>query len=472
MNKLLTTQQKALTINLDNFIYGTFAEIGAGQEVAGNFFKAGAASGTVAKSISAYDMVFSDSIYGKEQSGRYVCQSRLEKMIQYEYDLVIERLGKERPNGKFFAFATTVAARNFHGTNEPHGWLGLRLKGNPDEEYSELIVHVKMHDNSNQLQSKAIGVLGVNLIFASYYHDGNFEKFISSLMENLSRHRIEIDMIEVKGPVFKDFDNRLLNLQLVKEDLTDAVMFNIHGKVCLPKDALYKKNILISRGSYRPPTKVNVDVFKTGVANFRDDIGEESLLSLAEITIHNLKESTSEIANDDFLARVDLLTCLGQPVLVTNFPQYYKLSSYLQKFKPKNVGIVLGAYNFMQIFDVHEKEGVGEVLEALGRLFRPGVKIYLYPYRENSQGDELINLDNLPIRKAQQLLLDHIKSLGHVANLTGYDDSLLHIYSRKVVNMIENNNPGWEEFVPVEISKLINDKCLFGHPCPTGVKAK
>ncbi len=464
MQDLLTSQQKALKINLDQSIYGTFAEIGAGQDVAGKFFKAGAASGTVAKSISAYDMTFSDAIYGKEESKRYVCQSRVEKMINYEYDLLIERLGGEHTDRKFFAFADTVAARNYHGTNEPHGWLAIKFRHTPDSTASELILHIKMHDQTNNLQADAIGVLGVNMIYTIYYNTQDTQTMVNSLMSGLSRSRIEIDMIETKGEAFSHIDNRLLNLQLIVNSYTDAVMFDEYGKVRLAKDELYKKNIILTRGSYRPPTKVNEDILATGLRNFSKDISDKSIVSLAEITMNHLKED-GEITNEDFLARVDLLSSIGQKVLITNMPQFSNLTNYLSGFKPIKMALVFGVYNFKQIFDSDYKHFQGGVLEALGRLLTDNMMIYLYPYREDSKTDQLMNLESMEVEDHQKPLLKYIRDSKQVKDLDGYDDKLLHIYSRKVLTMIRESQSGWEKFVPKEIADTINEKCLFGHPC-------
>jgi len=463
MNTILTTTQKALKLNLDTTIYGTFAEIGAGQDVVGNFFKAGASSGTVAKSISAYDMIISDTIYGKEKSGRYVCQSRLEKMLKYEYDLVLERLEGTRDGARFFSFANTISARNYHGTNEAHGWLGVRFR-NKGNSHSDLILHVRMHDNTNQLQQSAIGILGVNMIYNSYNHDDNPEAFISSLMDNLSRNRIEIDMIFTSGDDFKCFDNRLLNLELVKTGLTDAILFNEKGEIALASDQFYKQNLLVARGSYRPPTKVNLDILKTGQESFSDDIKDKDVKSICEITISNLA-TTGDITKEDFLARVDLLASINYPVVITNFHQYFHLTNYLSRFKPKNLAIVLGAYNFQQIFDDDYNKINGGILEALGLLFMDNVKVYLYPYREEKETDELISLDNIPVDSDKRHLMNYIQSKAQIRDVKGFDNTLLHIYSRKVLNMITNDEKGWEELVPKKIAKTINDKCLFGHPC-------
>lgn len=469
MSKGLTTQQKALRINLDQTIYGTFAEIGAGQDVAGNFFKAGAASGTVAKSISAYDMKFSDSIYGKEESGRYVCRPRVHKMVEYEYELLIERLDTKESQVKFFTFANTVAARNYHGTNEPHGWLAVRFRHDASAEASELTLHIRMHDQTNNLQQKSIGVLGVNMIHSVFNRRGSAEELIDGIMENLTRRKIEIDMIETSGPAFKHIDSRLLSLQLIVDSYTDAVMFDVDGSVKLAKDELYKKNIIVTRGSYRPPTKVNVDILNTGFNNFSRDIDNDEIVSLAEITINHLKED-GEITVEDFLARVDLLATLGQKVLITNMPQFSHLTHYISSFRPPQVGLVFGAYNFMQLFESEYNQFEGGVLEALGRLFRSNVRVYLYPYREENEKDKLIDLKNVKLERPTQYLLDYIKGSGNVQDLEGYDDELLHIYSRKVLKMIRNNEEGWENFVPKEIAEVINEKCLFGHPCTNVIK--
>ncbi len=469
MEKGKNAPQKALKLNLDDSIYGTFAEIGAGQDVAGIFFKAGAASGTVAKSMSAYDMTFSDEIYGKEKSGRYVCQSRVEKMLNYEYDLLQERLRSKFPERSFFAYANTVAARNYHGTNDANGWMGVRFQRNPQEEASQVVLHIRMHDDTSLAQQKAIGILGVNLVYACYYENEDLADFLDSVMEHLSRDRIEIDMIKVDGPAFSNMDNRLLNLQLIVRSFTDAVMFNASGDVCLAKDELYKKNIILTRGSYRPPTMVNMDILKTGIKNFSADIKEDSVVSLAEITINHLKED-GELTREDFLARVDLLNSIGQEVLITNLPQFFRLSNYLANFKPKNVALVMGVYNFMQIFNEDYNQLNGGILEALGRLFRPCTKVYLYPYREESEDDQLIDLSTVEVEERHKSLLEHLTLTDRVKDLKGYNDKLLHIYSRKVLKMIRSNEEGWEELVPKEIAKTINDKCLFGHPCTHIIK--
>ena len=454
--------QKALTLNLDPKIYGTFAEIGAGQEVVGNFFKAGGASGTVAKSISAYDMVISDTIYGREKSKRYVCKSRVEKMMKYEFNLLVERLTAERKDTQFFAYANTISARNYHGTNEAHGWQGVRFQDKEGNE-NEIVVHTLLHDNTNQLQQVAVGILGVNMLHCCFNLDKlhSCSDVVDALMDQLGRERVEIDLIDVRGPLFNQFDARLLNLELVKRGLTSVISFGPKGNVVLPKDELYKKNILVARGSYRPPTKVNVDLLNSSLAQFESDIKSDDVQLLCEISIANLA-AEGEIAPEDFLARVDLLSDLNYRVMISNFPKYDGLSQYLRRFKSPHVALVLGAYNFQLMLEGRSEDNV---LESLGRLLKKPMRLYLYPYKENDSDTEIISLKHMPVSKEVLGLFNYIKETFEICDIDGFDPDLLHIWSRKVLNMIINNEAGWEDLVPKKTAKAINDKCLFGHPC-------
>src|SRR5690554_1872902 len=237
----LSVRQKALKINLGRRFYGTLSEIGAGQEVARHFFQAGGASGSIAKTISAYDMTFSDEIYGREESGRYVCENRLKRMLNKEFNLLQTRLGSTRgKDHQFFAFANTVAALNFQRTNESHGWMGVRFQDAPENEVSEVIIHVRMLDPQNILQQDAIGIIGVNLIYAAFFLHRYPEAFILSLLDHLDSSRIEIDFIKFSGKAFEKIDNRLMNLFLLQQGMTDAIMFDERGEVVLPSDVLYR----------------------------------------------------------------------------------------------------------------------------------------------------------------------------------------------------------------------------------------
>lgn len=469
MDTTLSLRQKALKINLAKKFYGTFAEIGAGQEVARHFFQAGGSSGSIAKTISAYDMTFSDSIYGKEPSGRYVSQSRLLRMLEKEFELLKERLGETRgKDHAFFVFADTVAALNFKKTNEAHGWLGMRFQNAPGAETSDVVIHVKMLDPQNLLQQDALGIMGLNLAYASLFLQHDPEAFIHSLMDHLDSSRIEVNFIRFDGAAFKGIDNRLMNLQLLEEGFTGAIMFDEQGEVILSNDMLYKKDVLVVRGSYRPPTLVSFDMIKTGLSNFAKDIGKkpEEIVTISEITMSTLKADDGAITKEDFLARVDLMCTMGQKVLITNYPQYYKLANYFAKLNVPHLGLVLGIYNFQQIFTEEYANVEGGILSALGQLFRDYVKVYIYPYKSEKGGIE--TLANLQVPSQFNNLLAHLKSMKQIDDVAEFNKDILHIYSSKVLQMIVANEKGWEEMVPPSVAKAINEKCLFGHPCFIG----
>jgi len=470
----LSIRQKALKVNLARRFYGTFAEIGAGQEVARHFFQAGGASGSIAKTISAYDMVFSDHIYGKETGGRYVCEPRLNKMLEREFELLTERLDVVRgKDHQFFAFANTVAALNFQRTNEAHGWLGVRFQSSPGSKANDVIIHVRMLDPQNLLQQDALGIMGVNLTYGALCMHSTPELMVRQLMDHLDSGRMEVNYVRVAGPAFAGVDNRLLNLQLVKEGYTSAVMFNEHGQIVLPADYLYKKDILLVRGSYRPPTLVSLDMIKTGLANFARvaKLPETQVMTIAEITISTLQEDGEEIANEDFLARVELLSTLGQKVLISNFPQYYRLTQYLASFRARQVGLVLGVYNFKQIFDEEYTNVPGGLMGAMGQLFAPNVRVFVYPYMSEDKS-EFLKMENLVVDPQHQHLYEHVKAQGQLHDIKDFHEEWLFIYSRKVLNMIINDEPGWEKFVPESVAQAINEKCLFGAPCFISKKKK
>lgn len=471
MLEALSLRQKALKINLAKRFYGTFAEIGAGQEVARYFFQAGGASGSIAKTISAYDMTVSDHIYGKETTGRYVCESRLIKMLEKEYQLLDERLGGMRgKDHQFFAYSNTVAALNFTRSNESHGWMGVRFQHSPGSEVSEVVIHVRMLDPQNVLQQDALGIIGVNLIYASFFLQRDPEAFINSLMDHLDTSRIEVNFIRFGGKVFEDVDNRLMNLHLLKQGMTHAIMFDERGAVVLPSDYLYKKDVLVVRGSFRPPTLVSFDMIKAGLEDFAEDIGKKptDIVAVSEITIATLKAEAGDITKEDFLARVDLLCALGQKTLITNYPQYYKLANYFAKLNVPNLGLVLGIYNFQQIFTEEYANVEGGILAAMGQLFRHNVRVYTYPYK--SEKGSLESLQNLKVPENFEHIYAHLKSSNQIDDVKNPDRDLLHIYSSKVLQMIVGNEPGWEKMVPPEVAKEINEKCLFGHPCFIGKK--
>src|SRR5256714_2393699 len=383
------TDKKALQINLDAKKYGTFVEIGAGQEVARRFFNVGGAAGTIAKTMSAYDMTFSDAIYGS--TDRYVSRRRLQTMLDHEYDLLLERLENKLGNERaFFVFADTVAARSFKQHNEAHGWLGVRFQPEPRAEPSQIIIHVRMLDEANVDQQEALGVIGVNLLYGAFYHSQP-ERLISSLQENLTPGRIQVDLIKFSGPAYIKIDNRLMSLQLVSQGLTDAVMFTADGEIVQPSEIIYKKAILIERGSFRPVTYATNDMLEGARRQFVKESGtsEKDLVVLMEMTLENLL-SEGQLNHADFLARVDILGALGRTVLISKFGEYYRLAGYLSRYTRRMIGLVMGVPSLMEIFDEKYYLNLeGGILEALGRMFKHGLKLYVYPIVDEKTGQIL-----------------------------------------------------------------------------------
>ncbi|MCU0430995.1 MAG: TonB-dependent receptor [Cytophagaceae bacterium] len=459
----LDTKAKALSINLDKRTYGSLAEIGAGQEVAAQLFKAGAASQTIAKTISAYDMTFSDAIYGKEEKGRYVCEPRLMKMLDREYDLLESRLKDVRPSDNlFFAFSDTVVAINFAKTNQPHGWMGIRFQLNPGAPPNDIVVHIRMMEGEANAQQVSVGIFGINLIYGAFYHSHNPEELLQSLMDGLTVERIKIDTIRFSGPDFQHVNNRVMALRLVQYGYTNAVLFNEEGNVCEPADVFYKKNILLSRGRFRPVTKVNMDMFKRARKQFLEepDVKEESLIEVAELTLNNLR-SEGEIDFTDFLDRVDLLCSLGKNVLISNYPEYYRLVTFIARYTKQKFALVIGTYNLVDIFNEEFYTKLkGGILEAFGNLFNRNIKVYIYPVLRY---EELYHLRNFVVPQQQHYLVEHLKVNQKLIDLKEYDRDILHIFSDHALAMIKKGEPGWETMVPYEVEQAIKSKRLFGY---------
>lgn len=462
---LLETEQKALEINLEGSIYGSFAEIGAGQEVAHYFFKVGAAAGTIAKTMSAYDKVVSDSIYGAEQGGRYVCESRLYRMLDHEFELMVDRLSDERPDTCFFAFADTVATLNYHKNNKSHGWLGLRFQLVPHGEPNDIILHVEMLDNNTSLQQQAIGILGVNLIYASYHYYKDYRKLLSSLLDQL-RDRINIDMVRLTGPQFLDVDNRLVQLELVKQNMTRVAMFDKKGRPIHPSEFLYKNHLLIVRGSYYPVTLVNQDMLQVATTQFKTETNDPRKTHICtEITLSNLAQETGEVSDENFRERVDLLNHLGQMVMITNCKNYGQLIGYFSDYRVSKLGIVVGARQLLELMtDTYYQHKDGQLLSSFGELLRNEVRLYVYPAQKEGSG-ELMTSKEMPLPKAMQHLYQHILEHKHIVDLEGFNDKILHIHSQEVLRMLRLDEEGWDKMVSSKTAEYIREKGLFGFPC-------
>ena len=470
--EILSTNRKALRLNLNPNYYGTIAEIGGGQEVARNFFQAGGASGTIAKTISAYDKLFSDRFYNDDKPGRYVSQERLLKMLDREYSELVHLLsGKRSETTRFFTFANTVATLNFKKDNEAHGWVGLRFQIEPQSEPNEVILHVKLFEKDTLLQQGTLGILGINLIFACFYYYTTPNSFLQSLLDNLSTDRIEITMIRMVGKELSYVDNRLLAVQLIKNRMTSAIMFDRHGNVSEPAEMLYKKNVLVFRGSFRPITYVGFDMLKTSYSLFKrdEDYERDNTMALCEMTINNLL-GEGELDERDFLARVDLLNGMGQNVMVSNLEEYFNLVSYFSDFKITNLRLVLGIPNFLEVINKKYYTDLrGGILEAMGKLFPENVKIYVYPtvssvpIHDPLHGGELLTSDNLPLPDDIKDLFSYLKKNRKILDIKNANKERLYINNRNVLKMIQSGKEGWENMVPRYIEEEIKSKRLFDY---------
>jgi hypothetical protein len=455
---------KALRINLNENIYGTFAEIGAGQETVRHFFRAGGSSGTIAKAMSAYDKDFSDAIYGIEKDGRYVTESRLKRMLDHEVMLIEKRLDRDKhPSKMFFSYANTVATIDFAKQFKGHGWVGVRYQVDSDEAYNEIMLHIRFKETDAKLQQETLGKLGVNLIYGAFYKYNDPKKLLRYLYDHIEKDQLEIDTINFSGPRFADVDNRLMSLQLVKNGMTDAVMFDPTGKNILPAAVLYKKNILALRGSFRPVTKVNMDMYERSLEMFVDEnkVKKENTLVIFEITLSNLR-SDGEIDERDFMDRAELLCSLGQTVMISNFQEYYKVVEYFSDYTKARMGLALGVNNLIDIFDEkYYRHLSGGILEAFGKLFYRDLKVFLYPM-EDEYGN-VINSQNLKVHPRMKELYKFFAYNGKVVDITDFERDNLKIFSREVLKMISNGDPGWEEMLPKGIAEMIKKDHLFGY---------
>ena len=484
--ELLTTNRKALTINLDGTHYGTIAEIGAGQEVARVFFQAGSASGSIAKTISAYDMTFSDAIYGK--APRYVSKERLTTMLGHEYSLLVERLAEKRAERtSFFVYADTVATANAKSGATGHGWLGIRFQTKPLEQPSDILIHVRTLDKKNVLQQEALGIVGTNLIYGAFYYRDNPEKFIQSLADNLGTDRVEVDMLKFSGPAFTHIDNRILSLNLVKYGLTNAVMFAPSGDVLQPSEVIYNRPVLVERGSFRPVTHVNVDMLNCATAQFLQEpsVKGKDIVVLMEITMNNLLAEGS-IDEQDFLSRVDMLGHIGFTVLISNYSEFYRLVSYFRRYTKEMIGVAMGINNLLEIFNEKYYENLeGGILESMGRMFRHAVKLYTYPMQQSAYdsylksghpaeggqshvnhafaGKVLITARNLNVSDHLRNLYAHLLENHYIDTISGFNEDYLTIFSRDVLQRIKNNDSSWEKLVPTKVAEFIKLRGLLGY---------
>jgi len=461
-NEQSDTSQKAVQINVDAKWYGTFAEIGAGQEVVRWFFRVGGAAKTVAKTISAYDMAVSDAIYGPTE--RYVSRRRLQAMLDYEYNLLLERLEDQRgARTAFFAFANTVATRKEEG----HGWLGIKFQAEPGADASEIYIHVRMLDKENVRQQEALGAMGVNLLYGTFYWYRQPDALIRSLLDNLTWDRVEVDMIRLAGPAFGGVDNRLMALELVRGGLTEAAMFTAQGEAVQWAEVLYNKPVLVQRGSFRPVTRATLDVLERGLEQFvqEPDVKGEPPVVLMEMTLRHL--TTGDVIDPaDFLQRADTLRALGRTVLVSNFRRFHRLASYLSRYTKRSLGIALGAGNLKEILDESfYNESEGGLLGGLGQLFKNPARLYVYPHLDLDSG-QLVTAENFSTAPHLKHLYKHLLENRYIQGIRKFDPELVRIRRREVLAQIQAGDPAWERAVPPAIVEIIKREGLFGYGKP------
>lgn len=461
--EIIGTHQKALRVNLDQRRYGTFAEIGAGQEVVRWFFRVGGAAGTIAKSMSAYDMAVSDAIYGPAE--RYVCRPRLEAMLDHEHQLNLDRLtGARGDSTAFFAFADTVSARSFRGGNECHGWMGVRFQVYPRDAETQIIMHVRMLDTENVLQQEALGIVGVNLLYGAFFLHHEPDQLVESLLDGLNTNRIEIDVIDFSGIGFRQVDNRLMSLKLVQLGLSKAAMFDAKGATIQPSEFFRKRPVLVERGSFRPVTHVNLDILRAAKEKFAQSLPEEDrdkIVQVAEITMKNLL-ANERVDHRDFLSRADMLAACGMTVLISDYFEYYRLAAYLNQHTKKRIALSLGAISLKDLFDPKYYTHLdGGILESFGRLFKNDLKIYVYPYL-NPATQRIETVENVAIQADQYNLFTYLLEHDHLVHLDNYNPECLTIFSRSVLKAIQSGDPNWEKAVPPQVAQIIKQRGLFG----------
>lgn len=466
---VLSIQNKCTRINLNENVYGTFAEIGAGQETVRHFFRARNPKGTIVKTLSAYDKDFSDAIYGLDPQNRYVTENRLKSMLQYETGLIEKRILRiKHPNKLFFSYANTVATIDWAKKYKGHGWMGIRFQKKPKQDYSEIILHVQLHENRASHQQISLGIMGVNLIYAAFYHSEDPSLVMQHLYDHLDSNKIEIDSINFSGPVFENVDNRLMSLHLVKEGITDAVMFAQDGNNILPANILYNKNILTLRGSFRPVTNLNLDMYQTSRKLFlqEEEVSKENTVIIFEMTLKNLK-AEGEIDEKDFLDRADLLCASGQTVMISSFQEYYKVVEYFSQHTTAQLGLVLGVDNLQDIFnEKYYRDLSGGILEAFGKLFFKKLRIYLYPMLDEETG-EIITSQNLKVHPRVKELYKFFIDNHKLIDIKDYDKEALKIHPRKIYEMLLEGDDEWENMVPGLSAKMIKEKQLFQKNKPT-----
>jgi len=462
----LDTTQKAQAINFDRNKYGTFAEIGAGQEVARWFFQAGGAAGTVAKSMSAYDMAVSDAIYGNAE--RYVSQDRLLHMLDHEYDLLHKRLSADRGSEtRFFVYANTVAARSFSYQQDGQGWMGIRFQVSPMVPPNDIIMHVRLLDKDNLKQQEAVGIIGVNLVHGAMEYPDDPHRILEALLDGLEAWRAEVGMLRFSGPDFEGVDNRIMALELVQQGHAKATLFNVDGEVVHPTEVLYHKPIIVERGSFRPVIHTTLHMLQSGMSQFvqEQNVNDEEVTVLFEMTLQNLTDS-GVIDHQDFLDRVDILGTVGEQlgedyhVMVSNYAEYYRLAAYLFRYTKEPIGVAMGMPTLQELFEEkYYSKLEGGILESFGRMFKNDLRLYVYPSQDPV--GSVLTVKNLQVEEHLQGLYEYLVGNAFIRQIDDYNKDYLSIFSRTALDKIRAGDREWEEMVPERVAAIIKERGLL-----------
>lgn len=453
---LAATQEKAFRINMDKLFYGSFAEIGAGQETANWFFRSSGAAGTVAKTISAYDMTVSDSLYGPVR--RYVSEERLKQMMDYEYKQVINRLGEKRGKDTcFFSFCNTVKCKGYRDNGPWSAWIGVRFQLKPEAPPSDLVMHVRLLVPDHDMQMRVLGILGVNLLHALFYKRERMEEFVRCVGDNLDRSLYEVDLMRFSGNGFSMFDNRILALQLVRGGLSEATLFCPDGSVAQPADLLYKRPIVLMRGSFLPLCKIHLEMMDSVRAKFYESLPEEQRsreIDICEISLSNLLRG-SDVDLLDFLDRADALASLGKTVMVTNITHFHRISTLLNQFTREPIAIALSIGLLNELFKDKWADTPGGILASMGHTFVNNTKFYVTPWINRKTG-EFVTASTYRAPEKYRYLYRHLREDGDIVDVPYFNQKLLFQTPRDIIRMIDAGNEEWKDYVPEEAFRMVD----------------
>ena len=452
---LAATQEKAFEINMDKGVYGTFAEIGAGQETANWFFRSSGASGTVAKTISAYDMTVSDTLYG--QARRYVSEERLKQMMDYEYSQLINRLGEQRgQNTCFFSFCNTVKAKGYRDNGPWSAWIGVRFQLRPGLPASDFVMHVRLLVPDHDVQMRILGVLGVNLLYALFYKRDRMEEFVKCVGDNVDREFYEIDFMRFSGHGFSMFDNRILALELVRAGLSEATLLCPDGTVAQPADFLYKRPIVLMRGSFRPLCDIHLEMMDSVRHKFLESIPaeqQERVVDICEISLSNLLRG-EQVDLLEFLDRVEALAAEGKTVMVTSIGRFHRITKLLSQYTKEPVAIALSIGLLNEIFKDKWADTPGGILATMGQIFVNKTKFYVTPWINRSTG-EFVTAGTYKAPDKYHYLYRHLRENGCIVEVPYFNQKLLFQTPRDIIRMIKTGDEKWQEYVPASAVRMV-----------------